>query len=104
MKLEEMYARGHTLEEVGKAYGITRNTVRKILINSGVRIRTNTDVWASKQKPVENPNGKPVPEDWLELYEARKTGMSYQKLADTFYCSISTVNYRLRQVRKRGTK
>jgi hypothetical protein len=26
----------------------------------------------SKQKPVVNPNGKPVPEDWLELYEARK--------------------------------
>ena len=34
-KIKEMRARGHTLEEVGKVFGLTRERIRQIVPNSG---------------------------------------------------------------------
>ena len=93
--LAEMYMQGYSLENTGKYFGVSRHVVKRAVIKEGLPIRTRVEA----RNLI-----KPIPDEWYEMDRLQKRGMTYEKLASKFYCSESSVTYRLMQVRKRGAK
>ena len=89
-RMAKMYLDGYSLETVANAFSVTKHTVKKSLTRQGLSAR-----------PITRHSIKPVPKEWHEMAKLRSEGVSAAELAKRYYCTKSTVIYRLREAKLR---
>ncbi len=85
-----------SLKQVGDFFNVSAYLVKTVLLSEGKEVRTSAETCKI--------NIKPIPEDWLDMARLQKQGLSYEKIANSHYCSVTCVKTRLRKIRERGIK
>lgn len=91
-KIIDDYNKGMTLNAIGEKYGISAYKVRKVIVRAGIKIRNSQE--AAKR------NRQPISAESYKMKECQDQGMTYEQIAEKFYCHVSTVNSRLRKLRR----
>lgn len=90
----ELYQREHCARVVADVFGVSDETIRRILKRNGIPRRK-----PKREKPkVENPNNKPKGIDRQKVDELYKSGMSVCEIAAEVDCSTGAVYYHLERL------
>ena len=95
-EMADKYKSGMSLKQVGDIFHVSEYVVKTVLMREGVEVRTSVE---SRRISV-----KPLPEDWLDMARLQAQGLTYEKIAELNFCSVSCVKNRLRKIRERGIK
>lgn len=90
------YESGMSLNQVGDIFHVSAYMVKIALKSEGKKVRTSAESCRI--------NVRPLPEDWLDMARLQAQGLTYEKIADLNYCSVSCVKNRLRRIRERGIR
>lgn len=90
----ELYQREHCARVVADVFGVSDETIRRILKRNGIPRRK-----PKREKPkAENPNNKPKGIDRQKVGELYQSGVSIQEIANRFGCTYRSVSYHLEKL------